>query len=207
MRGRFVTLEGGEGAGKSTQSHLLATALEARGLRVVLTREPGGSEGAEAVRTLLMHGDQGRWSARAETLLFAAARTDHVEKLIEPALAAGAWVVCDRFVDSTRAYQGASGIDDADILALHAFGSHGLLPDRTMLLALSPKCGLERATERDGADADRFVARDAAFHDRVATAFDAIAAREPARVRRIPAGGGPGQVASAIWTELRDLLP
>ncbi|WP_375402863.1 dTMP kinase [uncultured Sphingomonas sp.] len=207
MRGRFITLEGGEGAGKSTQSRLLAAALEARGLRVVLTREPGGSEGAEMVRTLLMQGDQDRWSARAETLLFAAARADHVAKVIEPELAAGAWVVCDRFVDSTRAYQGASGIADADILALHDFGSHGLLPDRTLLLALPPEQGVRRATERDGTDADRFVSRDVSFHERVVTAFDRLAAREPARVRRIVATDGPERVAAAIMAELADLLP
>lgn len=207
MRGRFISLEGGEGAGKSTQARRLATALDARGVPVVLTREPGGSEGAEAVRTLLMQGDQGRWRARAETLLFAAARADHVEKLIEPALASGDWVICDRFLDSTRAYQGASGIEDADILALHAFGSRGLLPDRTILLALTPEQGAERATARDGADADRFASRDTGFHARVAAAFDAIAAREPARVRRIAASGTPMDVGHAIMAELADLLP
>jgi dTMP kinase len=207
MRGRFISLEGGEGAGKSTQARRLAAALESLGVRVVSTREPGGSEGAEAVRGLLMQGDQGRWRARAETLLFAAARADHVEKLIEPTLASGAWVICDRFIDSTRAYQGASGIDDADIMTLHAFGSQGLLPDRTILLALPPQQGVERATERDGADADRFVSRDADFHARVAAAFDDIATREPARVRRIAAEGTPEQVTSAIMAELVDLLP
>jgi dTMP kinase len=207
MRGRFISLEGGEGAGKSTQARRLAAALESLGVRVVSTREPGGSEGAEAVRGLLMQGDQGRWRARAETLLFAAARADHVEKLIEPTLASGAWVVCDRFIDSTRAYQGASGIDDADIVTLHAFGSQGLLPDRTILLALPPQQGVERATERDGADADRFVSRDARFHARVAAAFEDIAEREPARVRRIAAEGTPEQVTGAIMAELVDLLP
>ncbi len=207
MRGRFVSLEGGEGAGKSTQAHQVAAALDGLGLRVVSTREPGGSEGAEAVRGLLMQGEQGRWGARAEALLFAAARADHVEKLIEPALASGAWVICDRFIDSTRAYQGASGIADADITTLHAFGSHGLLPDRTILLALSPERGVGRATERDGVDADRFVRRDAGFHMRVAAAFEEIAKRESARVRRIAADGTPEQVTKAIMTELADLLP
>ena len=206
MRGRFVSLEGGEGAGKSTQSRLLAAALESRGLRVLLTREPGGSEGAEAVRSLLMQGDQGRWSPRAEALLFAAARADHVEKVIEPALASGAWVVCDRFVDSTRAYQGAGGVDDVDVMALHAFGSRGLLPDRTILLALPPEHGVARATERDGVDADRFVSRDAAFHQQVAATFDRIAASEPDRVRRVSATGGPKQVSAAVMAELTDLL-
>jgi dTMP kinase len=207
VRGRFISLEGGEGAGKSTQARRLEGELRKRGLRVLLTREPGGSEGAEAVRALLMHGEQGRWGARAEALLFAAARADHVEKLIEPALASGAWVICDRFVDSTRAYQGASGIADADIRALHAFATDGLLPDRTILLALPPAHGVERATRRDGADADRFISRDVGFHERVGAAFDEIAAREPARVRRIVAAGGPEQVTDAILCELADLLP
>ena len=207
MRGRFISLEGGEGVGKSTQARQLAAALEQRGLRVLLTREPGGSEGAEAVRALLMQGDQGRWDPHAEALLFAAARADHVAKLIQPALASGTWVVCDRFVDSTRAYQGASGIDDADIMALHAFGSCELLPDRTILLVLPPEHGVTRATERDGADADRFVSRDAAFHQRVAAAFDRIAANEPDRVRSVSATGEPAQVLAATLAELTDLLP
>lgn len=206
-RGRFITLEGGEGAGKSTQARRLAAALEARGLRVVLTREPGGSEGAEAVRELLMQGDQRRWGARAEALLFAAARADHVEKLIAPALASGAWVVCDRFVDSTRAYQGASGVEDAALLALHGFGSESLLPDRTVLLTLPPERGVARATLRDGSQADRFIARDAIFHQRVAEAFDRIADHEPERVRRVDADRRAEQVTDAILAELTDLLP
>lgn len=205
--GRFITLEGGEGAGKSTQARRLAAALEARGLHVVLTREPGGSEGAEAVRELLMQGDQRRWGARAEALLFAAARADHVEKLIGPALASGAWVICDRFLDSTRAYQGASGIEDAAVLALHAFGSEALLPDRTFLLTLSPERGVARATERDGVGADRFVVRDPEFHQRVASRFESIANHEPDRVRRIAADDAPDAVARAILAELHDLLP
>lgn len=207
MTGRFITLEGGEGAGKSTQARRLAAALEARGLSVILTREPGGSEGAEAVRDLLMHGDQRRWGARAEALLFAAARADHVEKLIAPALAAGTWVICDRYLDSTRAYQGASGIDDAAILALHAFGSGGLLPDRTILLTLPPERGVARATLRDGQRTDRFIARDAAFHARVAAAFDRIAAAEPGRVRRVDADCGAEQVTEAVLAEIADLTP
>lgn len=205
--GRFITLEGGEGVGKSTQARRLAAKLENRGLRVVLTREPGGSEGAEVVRELLMRGDQHRWAPRAEALLFAAARTDHVEKLIVPALAAGDWVVCDRFVDSTRAYQGASGIEDATILALHAFGSQALLPDRTILLTLPPERGVARATIRDGERADRFITRDAGFHEAVAAAFDRIAEQEPDRVRRVDADRGAEQVTEAILDEIADLLP
>ena len=133
-RGRFISLEGGEGAGKSTQIRLLAEALEARGKHVVVTREPGGTEGAEAIRALLLSGGQDRWNDATEALLFAAARADHVAKLIRPALDRGDWVLCDRFVDSTRAYQGgAGGMADADILMLHQIGSGGLLPDRTLL--------------------------------------------------------------------------
>jgi dTMP kinase len=207
VSGCFVSLEGGEGAGKSTQAARLAHALEARGLSVVVTREPGGSEGAEAIRGLLMQGDQRRWGPRAEALLFAAARADHVEKLIAPALAAGRWVICDRFLDSTRAYQGASGIADADMLALHGFGSGGLMPDRTLLLTLPPERGVARAVLRDGERADRFVARDAAFHARVAAAFDRIAAAEPARVRRVAADRPAEQVTDALLAELADLLP
>ena len=205
MRGRFLSLEGGEGAGKSTQVRALAEALRALGLTTVITREPGGSEGAEAIRALLMQGDAGRWSARSEALLFAAARADHVEKVIRPALAAGRWVISDRYLDSSRAYQGtAGGIADADVLALHAFGSAGLLPDRTFVLTLPVHVGAERAAARDGADADRFAARDAGYHDAVAAAFDRIAEQEPARVRRIDAAQDPRAVTTAI---LADLAP
>ena len=207
MKSRFITLEGGEGAGKSTQARLLAAALESRGLSVVLTREPGGSEGAEAIRALLLGGERDRWGGRAEALLFAAARADHVEKLIAPARGRGAWVVCDRFLDSTRAYQGASGIDDAAILALHAFGANGLMPDRTILLTLPPDCGIARASARDGGGADRFTARDAAFHEQVAANFARIARAEPDRVRPVNAGDTPERVADAVLAQLADLLP
>ena len=127
--------------------------------------------------------------------------------VIKPALKDGAWVICDRFVDSTRAYQGASGIEDAAILALHAFGSKALLPDRTILLTLSPERGVARATLRDGSQADRFIARDAAFHGRVAACFDRIAEHEPERVRRVDADHGAERVTQAILAELADLLP
>ena len=203
MRGRFLSLEGGEGAGKSTQVRALAAALQARGIASRITREPGGSEGAEAIRALLMQGEAGRWSARSEALLFAAARADHVEKVVRPALARGEWVICDRYLDSSRAYQGAAGgIADADVLALHAFGSAGLLPDRTYLLALPTEIGARRAASRDGADADRFAARELAFHDAVMAAFDHIAAQEPARVRRIDATQDQGAVTAAILADL-----
>ena len=206
--GRFISLEGGEGAGKSTQAKRLAAALAARGIGAVLTREPGGSEGAEAIRTLLMQGDVTRWSAHSEALLFAAARADHVEKTIRPALGAGRWVICDRFIDSSRAYQGvAGGIDDAAVLALHGFGSRGLLPDRTLLLELAPDHGRLRAAGRDGAAADRFAARGEAFHADVAAAFRRFAAHEPDRFRRIDADHAIDSVAEAVFAAIADLLP
>ncbi|MFV0622576.1 dTMP kinase [Sphingomonas sp. ac-8] len=207
MSGRFVSLEGGEGVGKSTQTARLAEALEARGLHVVVTREPGGSEGAEAIRGLLMQGEVTRWSPHAEALLFAAARADHVEKRIRPAIEAGHWVLCDRYIDSTRAYQGGQGIDDAAILALHGFGSKGLLPDRTLLLTLPEGAGADRALERDGGVADRFGARGPEFHAEVAAAFARIADAEGDRVRRVDARGTPEDVTQRLIDALADLLP
>lgn len=207
MRGKFISLEGGEGAGKSTQVRRLAAALEERGVHVVVTREPGGSDGAEAIRTLLMQGDVARWSPHAEALLFAAARADHVERTIRPAVEAGSWVICDRYIDSTRAYQGAQGIDDAAILALHGFGSKGLLPDRTYFLELSPDAGTERAGARDGEATDRFGMRASEFHAAVAAIFARIADAEGDRVRRIDASGDPATVTQALMADIADLLP
>ncbi|MDY7525869.1 dTMP kinase [Sphingomonas sp. 10B4] len=208
MIGRFISLEGGEGAGKSTQAKRLAAALAERGIDALVTREPGGSEGAEAIRALLMQGDVARWSARSEALLFAAARADHVEKTIRPAIGAGRWVICDRFLDSSRAYQGvAGGIDDAAVLALHAFGSRGLLPDRTLVLKLSPEQGSARAALRDGDASDRFAARGPKFHADVAAAFRRFAANEPARFRMIDAAAGIEDVAGSVLAAVADLLP
>lgn len=205
---RFITLEGGEGAGKSTQARALAAVLATRGVEAAVTREPGGSEGAEAIRALLLGGGVERWNARSEALLFAAARADHVERLIRPALAAGRWVICDRFLDSTRAYQGAGeGIDDAAILALHAFGSDGLLPDRTFVLEMPTAEGEARAARRDGLAADRFAARGPAFHQAVAHGFRAIVDREPARVSVVDATGAPEQVTKRLVAALADWLP
>ena len=208
MTGRFISLEGGEGAGKSTQVKRLADALGGRGIETLVTREPGGSEGAEAIRVLLMQGAVTRWSPHSEALLFAAARADHVEKQIRPALGAGIWVICDRFIDSSRAYQGvAGGIDDAAVLALHAFGSRGLLPDRTFVLEVPPEQGRARAEIRDGIGADRFAARGDDFHADVAAAFRRFAAHEPDRVRLIDASGSPETVTGLVLAELGDLLP
>jgi dTMP kinase len=207
-RGKFLSIEGGEGAGKSTQVRRLADELRARGLDVIVTREPGGSEGGEAIRDLLMQGEVKRWSSHTEALLFAAARADHVEKVIQPALGIGTWVISDRFIDSSRAYQGvAGGIDDAAVLALHGFGSRGLLPDRTLVLEVPPEIGAERAAARDGAAADRFAARERAFHDDVAAAFRRFAAAEPDRVRLIDAGGDVETVAAGVIEAVADLLP
>ena len=205
-QGRFITLEGGEGAGKSTQLQLLAEALRAQGKTVITTREPGGTEGAEAIRGLLLTGGQDRWNDATEALLFAAARADHVAKLIRPALARGNWVVCDRFIDSTRAYQGgAGGLSDADILALHRVGSGGLLPDRTLLLDLSVEEGARRAEARS-ATSDRMGAKDRDYYLRVADRFLAMAAEDPARFRVIDAAGSPSDVSTRIMSALGDLM-
>ena len=206
-RGQFITLEGGEGVGKSTQATLLADALRARGIEVVVTREPGGTAGAEAIRDLLMTGSEDRWSARAEALLFAAARADHVEKLIRPALERGAWVVCDRFLDSTRAYQGgAGGISDGDILALHQVGSAGLMPDRTLLMQLPVDQSAERASARAEGNADRFGARQSDYHQRLNIAFDQLANAETARFRIIDASGRVEKVTTRLFSALDDLF-
>jgi dTMP kinase len=206
-QGRFITLEGGEGAGKSTQLRALAAALRARGLEVVETREPGGSEGAEAIRALLLTGGADRWSPRAEALLFAAARADHVEKTIRPALARGAWILSDRFLDSSRAYQGQGDLTDADILMLHRIGSAGFLPDRTLLLTLPEAEATGRAKARDGDAADRIGGRASDFHRAVADAFTRFAREEGERVRAVDAAGPPEAVTGRLFDAIVDLLP
>ena len=207
MRGRFITLEGGEGVGKSTQAKRLAEALRARGIDVIETREPGGSAGAEAIRKLLLEGAGDRWTAEAEALLFAAARADHVARTIRPALDAGKWVVCDRFLDSSLAYQGgASGLGDDAIRALHDVGSGGLLPDRTLLLDLPMFTAATRELERDGGNRDRFGERDAPFHKAVVESFRRLAAGEPDRFRVVDAKGSPEEVTARLLAALDDLL-
>ena len=206
-RGKFIAFEGGEGAGKSTQSRLLVAALEARGLRCVVTREPGGTPGAEAIRQLLLGLEGEGWHPRAEALLFAAARSDHVERLIVPALESGAWVVCDRFVDSSRAYQGGGGgLSDGDLLELHRIGSQGMLPDLTILLEVAPEIAEARTRARDTDGADRIGGRDAAYHARVAAAFAALAEAEPARFARIDGNGAAEQVFERVLGALQPLL-
>jgi dTMP kinase len=205
--GRFIAFEGGEGAGKSTQARLLAEALRARGLTVVVTREPGGTPGAEAIRALLLNPPGAGWPSEAEALLFAAARADHVAHLIRPALARGEWVICDRFVDSSRAYQGgAGGLGDAAITALHAFGSDGLRPDRVILLEGDEAALAGRLAAR-GQAADAIEGRSVEYHRAVAAAFRALAEREPQAFARIDAIGAPEDVHARILAALADLLP
>jgi dTMP kinase len=205
-RGRFISLEGGEGVGKSTQLRALASELADRGIDCVATREPGGSEGAEAIRALLLGGDEARWSMRTEALLFAAARADHVQKTIRPALEQGRWVLSDRFVDSSLAYQGvAGGIGLDEVRALHQLGSEGFLPDRTLVLLLGE--GAERARARDNAAADRIGGRSADYHRKVDAAFRTIAEQEPERVRLVDASGITEQVTRRLLEEIADLLP
>jgi dTMP kinase len=204
--GKFISLEGGEGSGKSTQVKALANALRARGLEVVETREPGGSEGAERIRELLLTGAEDRWSPRAEALLFAAARTDHIDKVIRPALAAGRWVLSDRFIDSSLAYQGgAGGLGIDAVRFMNSFGIGESFPDRTLVLTLEG--GNDRARARDGGAGDRIGGRSDDYHRKVLAAFHTIAAAEPERVRLIDASGTPEQVTERLLGEIADLLP
>jgi len=205
-RGRLISLEGGEGVGKSTQVRALAEALEARGIALVVTREPGGSEGGEKIRELLLAGPEERWGAKAEALLFAAARADHLQRLILPSLEDGLWVLCDRFVDSSLAYQGgAGGLGIEAVRAINAFAIGDGFPDRTLVLTLSE--GGERAKMRDREGSDRIGGRPADYHHKVETAFRLIAAEEPERVRLIDASGPAADVTQRLLDAIADLLP
>lgn len=204
--GKFITLEGGEGVGKSTQLRALAAVLRDRGIDLVETREPGGSEGAEEVRRLLLSGAEEKWSPEAEALLFAAARTDHVDKVIRPALHAGKWVLSDRFVDSSLAYQGgAAGLGIEAVRVVNAFGIGEWFPDRTLILTLDE--GADRARARDTDGSDRIGGRSADYHRAVETAFRLIAIEEPERVRLIDASGTAAEVTARLLDALADLLP
>jgi dTMP kinase len=205
-RGRFISLEGGEGVGKSTQVQALAARLREHGMDVVLTREPGGSAGAEAIRDLLLSGAEDRFGPEAEALLFAAARADHVRKTIRPALERGAWVLSDRFVDSSLAYQGGAGqLGIEAVRALNAFAIGETFPDRTLILQSDE--GAARARVRDNDRSDRIGGRPDDYHHKVTTAFRLIAAEEPDRVKLIDASGTPEQVTQRLFAAIADLLP
>jgi dTMP kinase len=204
-RGRFITFEGGEGAGKSTQLKRLVERLRAPGLEVVATREPGGSPGAEAIRELVLNGAADRWSPVTETLLMYAARRDHIERVIAPALARGAWVVCDRFADSTRAYQGAGGgTDPALIAALEAQVLGETRPDLTLIFDIPPEAGLQRAQARGGEM--RFESKGLTFHRQLREGFLAIVRDEPERCALIDATGSMDAVAAAVWSAVNARL-
>lgn len=198
-RPRFITLEGGEGAGKSTQAGKLAAALKRRGIASITTREPGGSSGAEEIRDLIVHGEPGRWDPLTETLLIFAARADHVVHTIKPALAARKWVICDRFTDSTFAYQGAGrGLARETIRRLDALVLGDFHPDLTLVLDLPVKTGLARASSRKQS-ATRFERFDLDFHERLRQAFLALARRSHERCVVIDASPNAQEVAEAIW--------
>lgn len=200
MAGRFITLEGGEGSGKSTQARRLTASLHAKGIATVTTREPGGSPGAEEIRKLLVEGAPGRWDVVTETLLVYAARADHVGRTIGPALLADKWVICDRFTDSTYAYQGAGrGLARETIRRIDAIVLDDFKPDFTLVLDLDVETGLKRAASRGGAES-RFENFDRDFHERLRLAFQDIARRNPDRCALIDAAEDEEAVAAAIWT-------
>ncbi len=206
MRGRFITFEGGEGAGKSTQVGRLAERLRERGLEVVTTREPGGSPGAELLRDILVKGSTDRWSPMTEALLMYAGRRDHLERVIRPALERGAWVISDRFADSTRAYQGAGGgVDLAFVEDLDRWIVGDDQPDLTLIFDLPVELGLERAFGRDMFEA-RFEAKGLAFHQRLREGFQAIAAREPERCVLVDAAGEIDAVTARVWSAIESRL-
>ncbi len=205
--GRFIAFEGGEGVGKSTQAKLLADALAARGIDAVLTREPGGTPGAEAIRSLLLAPPGEGWGPRAEALLFAAARADHAERLIRPAIDAGKWVICDRFLDSSRAYQGVAGaVGDAAVRALHRVGSDDLLPDLAIVLTIAPDRAGARLAARDAGRADAIGGRDAAYHAKVVAAFSDFARDEPRRFAVVDGEGALDEVHARVMAALAPLL-
>jgi dTMP kinase len=207
-RGKFISFEGGEGSGKSTQIKLLAERLAAAKLRAIVTREPGGSPGAEIIRHLVLSGIGKLLGPDAETLLFAAARDDHVRTVIQPALSQGTWVLCDRFSDSTRAYQGRLGNVAPGVLnAMQRVTIGDLKPDLTIILDVPVEIGLQRAAARRGAGtADRFESEDIKFHQDLRDAYRQIAAEDPDRCVLIDATPDPDVVAAQVWTALRDHL-
>ncbi|MDH3663293.1 MAG: dTMP kinase [Alphaproteobacteria bacterium] len=204
-RGRLITFEGGEGAGKSTQIRRLGTMLVQAGLEVVTTREPGGTEGAEAIRSLVTEGTADRWSPLTETLLFLAARQDHVERLVEPALAEGRWVLCDRFIDSTRVYQGIAGKLSLDLIdRLHDVIFDRLSPDLTLLLDLPVEAGLAR--RQAAGESNRFEQKVTDFHQAVRAGFLDLAAAEPERFAVIDAAEPIEAVQAAVIGAVKSRL-
>ncbi len=194
MSGKFISFEGGEGSGKSTQLRRLAARLAARDVTVITTREPGGTPGAEEIRSLLVEGEPGRWDGRVEALLVNAGRADHVSRLIRPALSEGKWVLCDRYVHSTLAYQGAArGLDDAELRRLHAFATGDLWPDLTIVRDVDPALGLARAAGRAGGEA-RFEGEPPAFHKAVRERFLSFP-----DVTVIPSDAPVDDVTDRVW--------
>lgn len=197
-RGRFITFEGGEGAGKTTQVRMLAEALQRAGIDVLTTREPGGSQGAERIRRLLVEGDVAQWDPVTEALLHFAARRDHVARVVWPALDAGRWVISDRFTDSTMAYQGhGQGVGRSFVERLHGMVLNGFSPDLTIILDLAVEVGLHRASQRPGVE-DRYERMGLDFHRRLRDAFLDIARREPGRCAVVAADPGVAQVHDAV---------
>ena len=208
MRGRFITFEGGEGSGKSTHARLLADHLNSVGIEVVLTREPGGSPGAEVIRHILLSGVAKPLGAETEAILFAAARDDHVRSTIRPALEAGKWVICDRFIDSTRVYQGVLGKVDAKLIrSLERVTVGAAMPNLTFLLDVPAKIGLARATRRRGAGTtDRFESESIEFHEELRRAYLALAAKEPKRCTVIDGRAPRDVVSERIWATVEERL-
>jgi dTMP kinase len=207
VQGRFITFEGGEGAGKSTQIARLKSRLETRGLTVIVTREPGGSPGAEKIREMLLSGNARELGPRGEAMLFAAARADHVDKTISPALARGEWVLCDRYADSTRVYQGEAGVDTGYLDLLETAAVAGLRPELTILIDVPADIGLQRVSSRasaaEGTAPDRFEEDDLKVHERRRVLFLDLARREPHRFAVIDGRAAPEAVERAIWEAVR----
>jgi dTMP kinase len=198
-RARFITLEGGEGAGKSTQVKRLAAWLEARGIRTLTTREPGGAPGAEAIRNLLVNGDTGQWEPVTEAMLHYAARRDHLARTVWPAMEQGTWVISDRFADSTAIYQGAGqGVPQDILAALHRVAAGDFHPDLTLILDVPVETGLARAAARRGVGGDRYERMGTAFHERLRAGFRALAGREPERCVLIDAAQPVDGVTAAM---------
>jgi len=202
--GRFITFEGGEGTGKSTQVKRLAAALDARKIAAVVTREPGGSPGAEEIRSLVLKGDPARWNPLTEALLFYAARADHTDRTIKPALAAGKWVICDRYSDSSYAYQGGGrGLNRETVRRIEAIAIDDFKPELTLILDLPVEIGLKRSIGRQGNTETRFEEMDIAFHERMRKAFLDIARRNPDRCIVIPADQDVDAVADAVLATVK----